>query len=90
MLPDEFGSYGRNDAAVSWFNTLRAYLSNEAKTMRHAGLRLQLSSFGPHLNLFQRPAGRSAGAITTHIDEILGRRETHVLSSAQQYLRIGP
>ena len=57
-------AYGLNDAPVAFRNLL-----NSVDSLARAGLKFQVSSFGPRLYLIFRRSGGATGAITTHFGD---------------------
>ena len=62
--------------------SLQKYLVNSAESPPSAGLRSEVSSFGPRMYCSYRKSGEAVGVITTHIDEILGCGGPHLLPKA--------
>ena len=65
---------------------LQEYPANSAVSLAQVGLQYRASPFGPHFYFVYRKEGRSAGAFTTQIDDILGCGEQDVLSRTRTFL----
>ena len=66
---------GLHGAPVAFRRPLRKDLVNSAESLFGAGLRFEVSSFGPRLYCIFQESGGAVGAIATHVDDISGRGE---------------
>ena len=76
-------AYGLNDAPVAYRRPPRKSLGSCVESPPSVGLRIAASSFDPRMYSFFRKSGEAAGAITTHIDNILGCGEAGLLQKAR-------
>ena len=65
---------------------MRNYLFNAVVSLAKVGLQFRFFSFDPWPYIVSRKNGGAAGAITTHIDDILGRGEPGVLAENRVFL----
>ena len=79
-------AYCLNAALVASHRPLRKYLSNSVESPSSAGIRSGASSFGSRPCYVSRESGGAAGAITTHIDGILGCGEPVLLRKTRRFL----
>ena len=72
-------AYGLNDAPDASHRSLQQYLLNSVGSLGALGLELGASSREPCLHFVFGGDGGAIGALTTHIDDILGRGEPDAL-----------
>ena len=78
-------AYGLNDAPAAFRRPLRKYLVNSVHSLSTVGLRFEVSSFDRWLHFVYRKLGSAVGAITTHIDDLLGCGEDGLLVKVRGY-----
>ena len=81
-------AYGLNDAPVAFHRSLKKHLMNKTLSMESVGLHCEGSTFDPCLFFVFNGKGPAAGALTTHIDGILGCGEPGVMEKLRQFLEI--
>ena len=74
-----------DDALAALHRSLKRYLLNSELSLRRVGLRRQASTFDPCLFFVLRDDGQAVGALTTHIDDILGCGEPDVLAKIRNF-----
>ena len=79
-------SYELNDAPVEFHKTLKRYLVKSDGSLKLIGPRFETSTLDPRLYAVFNNEKVAAGALSTHIDDILGCGAPGVLERTRHYL----
>ena len=74
-----------NDSPLAFSRPLRKYFANSVESPAAVGLRFEASSSDPCQYFVRRSSGGAVGAITTHIDDILGCSGPELFLKAGRY-----